>query len=633
MLSQIGTIKRTATKGIRRYPYLFSPFQLGSLELRNRAMVSAMTTNFAEADGSAGESLIGYLVERAKGGFGSIVTENIGVDRGGRVMPRMLMGSDDRYIPGLNKLASAVHAVGGVLIGQISHAGRQTRSVVTGRELVAPSAIPCPLNREMPRALLIPEIEQLEMAFVDTAERLAEAGFDGIEIHGGHGYLVAEFLSAYSNKRSDLYGGTLHNRMRFLRQIIRGIRRRLGDTFPLLVRISGCEFVPEGIDVQQAISIASQLYTERVDGLSVSVGVYESFNKLSMITGEPEGQWLPLAGRIKAATNIPIIGVGRIKRASIAESALSSNLIDIAAFGRASIADPYIIDKIKRGRQQDIVRCLSCNVCLGRSARPETICPVNPLVGRERLVRLRSASQRYDVIVYGTSIAAMTAAWVASSRGHSVTLIRGHSPIGGMQAWRARVPGMGEYAEVVQSILRRATQVGVRVSNDVPAVRENSKIWRTRWFEPIDWNRLSAVPNSMTCYAILSGKAQIVPGQKVMVIGNDLATAEAALVAAEERGCVTLYISTKTVAADAHPGYREVDGRRLTSCGVRISHEIPQLTSDAIVVVGHTEGADFDNYASWCRPSEYSDYLIADAYEPGLMTRGIYEAFAIALDL
>lgn len=632
MSRQLQALEPAPHDGNHAYPSLFSPFRLGRLQLRNRAMVPAMTTNFAQADGSVGDALIGYLVERARGGFGSIVTENIGVHPGGRVMPRMVMADDDRYVPGLRRLASAVHDAGGVLIGQISHAGRQTRSRITGQQLVAPSAIPCPLNRELPRELSALEIGRLEEAFIDSAQRLADAGFDGVEIHGAHGYLVGSFLSDYSNRRNDAYGGTPENRMRFLRRVVSGIRARLGDGFPLIVRISACEFVPDGLDVEQAVVIANQLRADGVHALSVSVGVYESFNKLSMITGEPEGQWLTLAGQIKSRTTMPVVGVGRIKRASVAEAAIATGQIDIAAFGRASIADPRIPAKILANRERDTVWCLACNICLGRSARPETICPVNPLVGRESSIRLRPARHPRALVIHGTSIAALTAAWIAAARGHSVTVVtRADEPVGGMQAWRAKVPGQQEYGEVVDAVLRRAVNAGVRVGESLTS-SEDMQTWRTRQYQPIDQDRLDDLPGSMSSYALLSQSVSVRPGRRVVVIGDDLSAAEAALLAASRGARVILHSSTSAIAVDAHPGYREISLRQILAHGGKVTQDAPRFDPGDLVVVGHARNASYDDADNWSLPLEPADRLLSDAYEPGAMTRGIYEAFAMALD-
>ncbi len=622
----------SANAGEARYPRLFSSFQFGSLRLANRLMVPAMTTNFAEADGSVSESLIDYLAERARGGFGSIVTENIGVDATGRVMPRMVMADHDRFLPGLARLARSVKEAGSVIIGQISHAGRQTRSAITGRPLVAPSPIPCPLNKETPRELTVSDIEELEAAFVAAAERLARAGFDGVEIHGAHGYLVGAFLSGYSNKRQDKYGGSFDNRLRFLLNIVGGIKAALGPDFPLIVRISADEFVEGGLDVQQAIAVAKRLEPEKVDALSVSVGVYESFNRLSMITGEPEGQWLPLAAQVKAGTQLPIIGVGRIKRPQTAEAALEASQIDIAAFGRASIADPYLPQKTRLRAEHEIIPCFGCNICLGRSSRPETLCPLNPIVGRERAALFRRGAVSRRIGIHGGSLSALTAAWAAAACGHDVQLVIGDEPVGGMQAWRAQVPTQEEYAEVIEAALRRALAAGARMVREAKATEQT---WRVRRYEPVDRALLSVTANSVSCYDVLAGRVDIDAGERVTVIGGDLASAEAAIVAAARGARATLVSPHDNIAMDAHPGYREIARRtlgrlnadiRLGPAGRAVG---PDRRADRIII-GHAAERRAPRHSDWTTPDLSATHWLCDAYEPNRMTQGIYEAFALA---
>jgi len=613
--------------GAETYPHLLAPFQLGRLTLSNRMMVPALTSNFALEDGSVGEALIDYLLERVRGGFGAVVTENIGVDPGGKVMARMVMGNDDSYLPGLTRLAQAVKAEGGVLIGQISHAGRQTRSAMTGQQLVAPSPIPCPLNREVPHELTIPEVEALEQAFIDTALRLSKAGFDGIELHGAHGYLINGFLSSHSNKRSDAYGGSLENRMRFLTRILRGIKQQLGDDFPVLVRISAEEFVESGLTADQSIEIAKRLETEGIHALSISVGVYGSFNKVSMITGEPEGQWLDLAGRIKAATNLPVIGVGRIKRASVAEAALAAGQIDIAAFGRASIADPHLPAKIIKGREADINWCLGCNICLGRSSRPQIICPVNPVVGREAQAPVRTAAEARHIAVHGSGFAALTAAWVAAARGHKVSILDDDGASGGMQAWRAGVPGQGEHNEVLHGLRRRAAAAGVAFVTT--ADKSTTDHWRVRRFQPVN-RPTSAAVEAVSCFDVLSGRVSFKGAGHVVAIGDDLATAEAALLAASQGVRVTLVTPGKIIARDAHPGYREITHSQLLALGATISPDNVMPKDADLHILGRDPSLTFDDPAAWVMPQDPADALIDDAYEPGAITTGVYDAFDMA---
>ena len=591
-----------------------------------------ITTNYAEPDGSVGERLCEYLKARARGGFGLITVENIGVHPSGRVMPRMIMGHEDRCIPGLARLASAIRTHGACAIAQVSHAGRQTKSDITGLPLVFPSPIPCPINREMPQALSYDGIRAMEDAFVRSAARLERAGFDGVEIHAAHGYLVAGFLSRYSNKRDDLYGGSLENRMRFLRNIIDGINASVSGRFLKIVRISAEEFVPEGLNVSEAIEIGRLLERQGVAAVSVSVGVYESFNRVSMVSGEPEGQWLPIAAAVRRGIGIPVIGVGRIKRADVAEKALARGQLDLAAFGRAAVADPDLPRKIASESRQPIIWCIGCNICLGRRARPETICPVNPAVGRETSFAFRKAARPRNVVIAGSSFSALTAAWIASANGHSVTVCEPTGRLGGMQAWRARVPGQEEYGEGIAALAARARRAGTKIKLGLPTNNSAELSWAVRRFEPAlrDARR---PPHALTSYDILSGRCSIAPGRTIVVYGDDLSAAEAAIVLAQQGYRVTLYSPAADIAVDAHPGYRDVSRRALAAMGATIEFGIAELPmTDAALVCGRAPDVGYESAAAWITETQPAgvDAWLDDAYEPGAMTRGIYAAVDIA---
>lgn len=611
------------------FPHLFSPFRLGGQTLRNRMVMPGITTNFAESDGSVGDRLSDYLKARARGGFGAIVTENIGVHATGRVMPRMVMGHEDRYLPGLARLADVIKREGAVALAQISHAGRQTKSKITGLPLVFPSAIPCPINREMPQALTGDGIRTMEDAFIGTAIRLHRAGFNGVEIHAAHGYLVAAFLSRYSNKRDDLYGGSLDNRMRFLRNIINGIKAKVAPDFLLLARISAEEFVPEGLGVAETIEIGRRLESIGVAALSVSVGVYESFNKVSMVSGEPEGQWLHVAEAVRRGTGIPIIGVGRIKRGEVAEAALACGQIDLAAFGRAAIADPALPRKLQAQSNEPIVWCVGCNMCLGRTARPETVCPVNPAVGRETQFALKRTSNPQRVLIRGSCFSALTAAWVAASCGHSVVIEEPSGQLGGMQAWRSLVPGQEEYREAITALAERARQAGAEICTAGRAEDRAATLWVVRRFEPVPREAHSA----LVTYDILSGRRTIAKAVPVTVYGDDLSSAEAAIVLAHAGYQVKLCSPAAEIAVDAHPGFRDVSYRVLNAAGARVEVEVTKVTAaDGVVVHGRKRGLAYESEAAWvaAETTGKADAFIDDAYEPGEMTRGIYAAAELA---
>jgi 2,4-dienoyl-CoA reductase-like NADH-dependent reductase (Old Yellow Enzyme family) len=550
-------------------------------------------------------------------------------------MPRMVMGHEDRYLPGLARLAGAIKSHGACGVAQISHAGRQTKSKITGLPLVFPSPIPCPINREMPEVLTVGGIQAMEDAFVRAAVRLDRAGFDGIEIHAAHGYLMAAFLSRYSNKRDDIYGGSLDNRMRFLRNVIDGIKTTVSRDFLILVRISGEEFVPEGIDVAEAIEIGRRLESLGIAALSVSVGVYESFNKLSMVSGEPEGQWLYVAEAVRRGIGLPVIGVGRIKRGEVAEAALARGQIDLAAFGRAAVADPDLPRKLRSPLREPIIWCIGCNICLGRTARPETICPVNPTVGREAELIFRRTSRPRRIVILGSSFSALTAAWIAAACGHSVTLEESDQQLGGMQAWRARVPGQEEYREGISALAERARKAGVEIRIRATAGNPAAIRWATRRFEPALRDGRSPL-DATTSYDILSGRRTIAKGLPITVHGDDLSAAEAAIVLAHAEHRVTLCSPAAAIATDAHPGYRDVSLRMLAAAGARIEFNVLAVPStDGVVVYGRTPGLVYESNTAWISGKEAADAdaLLDDAYEPGAMTRGIYAAVKLAFGI
>lgn len=621
------------TKSNAHFSHLFSPLRIGNLEVPNRFVVPALTTNFAETNGDVGDRLINYLEARAAGGFGLIVTENLGVHASGRVMPRMGMADTDERIPHLAHLAKAVKSHGALLFGQVSHAGRQTRSKITAQPLLAPSPIPCPLNREMPLELTEEQIEMLVDAFAAAAFRLQQAGFDGVEIHGAHGYLVAAFLSNYANKRSDDFGGSLENRMRFLLKIIALIRQKCGPDFPICVRLSVEEFVADGLTSYETCKIAGALEAAGVQAISASVGTYESFNRLSMITGEDEGRWLPLAHRVKQVVSIPVMGVGRLKRPEVAEQGLARGDMDLAAFGRASVADPDLPAKARAGREDTTVFCIGCNICLGRSSRPQSICPLNPAVGDEARWRFTPAEEPINLRVDGSSLASLTAAWVAAERGHNVDLVVRRETFGGMQGWRARVPGMQEYGEAIVAAWLRARNAGVNVSE--PGAASSDLVWRETGELPISPEIFEIRPDAVPSDTILVQDVLNERDGDCVVFGSDVATTEAAIRLATA-GCKTrLVTAMRDVAHDAHPGYREVSRNRLATLGVEVLTQaddwrdrLAAVEQGVLIIAGEITLQE----ATPVTTATGNDHTkIVDAYEAGAMTSGIYAAADRAL--
>ncbi len=322
---------------------LFSPFSIGSLNLANRLVMPPMATNYASPEGFVTERQIDYYVERARGGVGYITVEHTGILPQGKASPKMLMISSDEHELHIRKLVEAVQTAGSKIVVQINHAGRQTFAAVTGSPIIGPSPIPALPNMETPHELTAAEIEALVQAYAAAAGRVKQTGADGVEIHMAHGYLLCSFLSPFSNKRQDQYGGDLAGRARFPLQVLKSVRDCVGADFPIICRLSGDEYVEGGMKIEETKQIAGFLAMAGADALHIS-----ACNAASSYLNHPpyyvqEGVFVHLAEGVKSAVDIPVIAVGRIRTPALAERCIREGKADLISMGRALIADPMEI--------------------------------------------------------------------------------------------------------------------------------------------------------------------------------------------------------------------------------------------------------------------------------------------------
>jgi 2,4-dienoyl-CoA reductase-like NADH-dependent reductase (Old Yellow Enzyme family)/thioredoxin reductase len=412
---------------------LLEPIKVGTMSLRNRIVMPAMESRLSRPDGSVTRAMIDYYAERAKGGVGAIIIENTFVD--GKESRSSLSSSglyNDHMIAGKSELAEAIKANGAAALIQLSHGGRQCTAEATGRQPVAPSAIPCKVVGVMPREITPDEIEEVQNAFAEAARRAKQAGFDGVEIHGAHGYLICQFLSPYTNKRGDKYGGSLVNRARFALEIIKKVRNKVGGGFTVGYRISADEYVPGGLTLEETSRFAGMLQAAGVDYVHVSAGIYESDYHIVPPLYLERAHLVHLAEGIKKAVSIPIITVGA-HDAETAEKTLREGKADLVAIGRGLIADPELPNKLASGRIDDIRPCIRGNEgCISRFDTGETIrCEVNPACGREGTFRITPAAKKKRIMIVGGGIAGLEAARVAALRGHEVTLVDRGERLGG----------------------------------------------------------------------------------------------------------------------------------------------------------------------------------------------------------
>lgn len=429
----------------------FEPFRIGKLELKNRLVVSAMVTNYCYPDGTPTEKYLAYHEHKARGGWGLIITEDYAIapKAGGFTrLPGLWEGSQ---IQPHQELTRRVHQAGGKIVVQIYHAGRETSSSITGERPVAPSPIREPSMPETPRELTVEEIHQLVEQFGDCARRAQQAGFDGVEVHGAHGYLVGAFASPFANKRCDEYGGTIQNRARFAVEIIRNIKQKCGADFPVLYRMSAVEYVPGGLEIEEAKVLARLVEEAGADCIHCSQGVYASTQHIIPPSVVARGAYVQNAAAIKSAVHIPVIAVGRINDIQVAESILQSGQADLVTMARASLADPEMPKKIQEGREDEVLRCIGClQGCAGENGKGHCVrCLVNPLTGMEDVYDFSPTKERKRVLLIGGGVSGCEAAITAAQKGHRVTLLEKSGQLGGQWIPASMPVGKSEFTSLL----------------------------------------------------------------------------------------------------------------------------------------------------------------------------------------
>lgn len=340
---------------------LGEPISLRGRKIRNRVVMPPMVCGYA-TEGLATNKLINYYSRQAAGGVGLLIVEATCVHLSGLSWDIHLKADHDRYLPGLKELARRVKAHGARVLLQIHHGGRQTHVL---EEAVAPSALACPRVKVPTRALTLREIGSLERAFAKAAGRAAAAGFDGVEVHGAHGYLINQFLSPHTNRRSDAYGGDLEGRLLFALRVVEGVRRALGPRRILGFRISADEFLPGGLTIADSVPMMRRLVEAGVDLVHVTAGTYESmfFERHASRVLKGPGRYLPLAQAMKRVLSVPVIAVGELDEPSLARRAVSRGWADMVAVGRGLLADPEWPRKTLKRREGEVLRCIKCPAC------------------------------------------------------------------------------------------------------------------------------------------------------------------------------------------------------------------------------------------------------------------------------
>lgn len=455
---------------------LFSPGRIGSVYLRNRIIMAPIGSRLTSENGAVTDGMIDFYSLRAKGGAGAIIIEAMGIDYPlGVGKPNHVRFHDDCFIPGHALLAERIHEHGAKAFAMLWHTGIN-RGMFCGQTPVGPSPILNPNTGIVPKELTVDEITAIVAKFGEAGRRAKLCEYDGVEIHGGHGYLISSFVSRATNQRSDKYGGSFENRIRFALEIVQAIQKQAGRDYPILFRINGDDFCENGITSDEAVEFSLALEAAGVAAVDVSAGVYSSIDRMIEPVQYGEGWKIYLAEKVKRHLRIPVIGVGVLRTPEKVNAILQEGKVDFAALGRELLCEPFWVEKVRKG-DKHLLYCISCNSCFERIGNNLPIrCAVNPRTGREsRAERAVSGDERKRIAVVGAGPAGISAALVASRRGHTVTLFEESDRIGGQLLLAAVPPGKEKVTDFLQYLMHEVSQSSITLRMSTCFTRDIAK--------------------------------------------------------------------------------------------------------------------------------------------------------------
>jgi len=582
------------------FEHLLQPGQIGKMEVKNRMKFASTTTNFANHDGTVNEKEINFIAERAKGGAGMVTVGGVYPHPLGKGYVGQLGASDDKFIPGLRNLAQVIRDHGAKSVCQIMHTARYAhpKKYGIGEMPVGPSAIQSPLRKfGESRALTKEEIKELVKLYGQAATRIKEAGFDAVEMRAHGGYLGASFLSPWSNKRTDEYGGSLENRARFVLEFIGEVRRTVGGDYPLIFRLNASELMEGGNSEEDLRRIAQMIEEAGINALSVTVGWHES--PVPSITHEvPPGYWLYLAEGMKKVLNkIPVMMAYRLSKPELAEKAIAEGKLDFWEMSRPMLADPYLPQKVAEGRPEDIAPCVACNQgCMSKIFDDEPICcMINPRVGKEGdpKYQIKPAEKSKRVFVIGGGPAGLEAGKTAAQRGHRVTLFEKEAKLGGQLLIAALPPHKHELNSIREYLTHQVEKTGAEIKLGIEVTQELIKkekpdavILATGVLPLIP--KVSGINgnNVISAEDVLGDSKKV--GERVVVIGGEMVGCEAAELLADKGKNVTVVRRGEKMAVKVGPVQRGRLLTRLREKGVTLMPGVKKyeaITDEGLILV------------------------------------------------